>query len=246
MFTFPTTTSKISNILYIASGLALGSSFFYWYVYKPNIQAETDRFSPTIETRVIESYENKYYDKYYKLTERTLSEQFVKGLKHNVLFEHTPKGGIIMYYDFDKESFIYYCDTKEVPYLFLETVARKYAITYDCKQILVDIKKELETATENMKHTKDTPVTPNTSDNDSNIFASFKSYNRKGSGGSKSVNKTFVLRQNANRYSYHGKVNTFQFIKPHEYKVDDPVKTLDYESFKKLMSTGKPTVLTTK
>jgi len=53
----------------------------------------------------------------------------------------TPKGRIIMYYDFEKESFIYHCDTKDVPYLYLETVARKYALTYHCKKIVVDIKK---------------------------------------------------------------------------------------------------------
>jgi len=35
----------------------------------------------------------------------------------------------------------------------------------------------------------------------------------KGSGGSKTINKKFILRQNANRYSYGGKVSEFPFIK---------------------------------
>ena len=46
----------------------------------------------------------------------------------------------------DKESFIYYCDTKDISYLYLEAVARKYALTYSCKKIVVDIKAELKRA----------------------------------------------------------------------------------------------------
>jgi len=152
------------------------------------------------------------------------------------LYEMTPKGRIIMYYDFEKESFIYHCDTKDVPYLYLETVARKYAITYHCKKIVVDIKKELEVA-------KEASVANNTKSNllvgvkaSDSLFASFKSYNRKGTGGSKTINKKFILRQNANRYSYGGKVNEFPFIKTNEYSVEKPMEKMDYETFKKLMA----------
>jgi hypothetical protein len=149
----------------------------------------------------------------------------------------TPKGRIIMYYDFEKESFTYYCDTKDVPYLYLETVARKYALTYHCKKIVVDIKRELDVA-------KETSVAKDNKSNalalidvkTDNLFASFKSYNRKGTGGSKTMNKKFILRQNANRYSYSGKVNTFSFLKRNEYKIEKPMDKMDYETFKKLMA----------
>ena len=39
-----------------------------------------------------------------------------------------------MYYDYDKESFSYYCDVKDISYLYLETVVRKYAINFNCKK----------------------------------------------------------------------------------------------------------------
>jgi hypothetical protein len=183
------------------------------------------------------SYENKYYDKFQEMdSTQELEEDDVKSLKNNVLYEMTPKGRIIMYYDFEKESFIYHCDTKDVPYLYLETVARKYAITYHCKKIVVDIKKELEVA-------KEASVANNTKSNllvgvkaSDSLFASFKSYNRKGTGGSKTINKKFILRQNANRYSYGGKVNEFPFIKTNEYSVEKPMEKMDYETFKKLMA----------
>ena len=49
------------------------------------------------------------------------------------------------------------------------------------------------------------------------------------------MNKKFVLRQNANRYSYKGKINTFEFIKSDEYKSEKCDNKLDYGTFKRLM-----------
>lgn len=235
------------NILYITGGIAVSSVLFY-YLYSNFPQISMDIFKSKDDGKdndkddksVVEvaSYENKYYDKYDEMESEDLDEDYVKTLKNNVLYEMTPKGRIIMYYDFEKESFTYYCDTKDVPYLYLETVARKYALTYHCKKIVVDIKRELDDAKEtnianDNKSKAQALVDTKKTDN---LFASFKSYNRKGTGGSKTMNKKFILRQNANRYSYSGKVNTYSFLKRNEYKIEKPMDKLDYETFKKLMA----------
>ena len=234
------------NILYITGGVAVSSALFY-YLYSNFPQISMDMFrskddnsKDNSDKSVLEvaSYENKYYDKYDEMESEELDEDYVKTLKNNVLYEMTPKGRIIMYYDFEKESFTYYCDTKDVPYLYLETVARKYALTYHCKKIVVDIKRELDAAKEtnianDNKSKAQALVDAKKTDN---LFASFKSYNRKGTGGSKTMNKKFILRQNANRYSYSGKVNTYSFLKRNEYKIEKPMDKMDYETFKKLMA----------
>jgi hypothetical protein len=241
------------NILYITGGVAVSSALFY-YLYSNFPQISMDMFRSKDDSKdkgnendkqgkdtsgvEVESYENKYYDKYDEMESEELDEDYVKTLKNNVLYEMTPKGRIIMYYDFEKESFIYYCDTKDVPYLYLETVARKYALTYHCKKIVVDIKRELDAAKEtnianDNKSKAQALVDAKKTDN---LFASFKSYNRKGTGGSKTMNKKFILRQNANRYSYSGKVNTYSFLKRNEYKIEKPMDKMDYETFKKLMA----------
>jgi hypothetical protein len=232
------------NILYITGGVAVSSVLFY-YFYRNFPQISMDMFnskdkdvSKDKNTTEIVAYENKYYEKYDELESEDLDEEYVKTLKNNVLYEMTPKGRIIMYYDFEKESFIYYCDTKDVPYLYLETVARKYAVTYHCKKIVVDIKRELDTAKESSGTNDNKSKAPTIVDakKTDNLFASFKSYNRKGTGGSKTMNKKFILRQNANRYSYSGKVNTYSFLKRNEYKIEKPMDKMDYETFKKLMA----------
>ena len=242
------------NMLYVTSGVAISSVLFYYFysnlsdmklhmsifsLLNSNSNNQlTDKASDLATDKDKSkdvSYENKYYDKFQEMESEDLEEDGVKSLKNSVLYEITPKGRIIMYYDFEKESFIYHCDTKDVPYLYLETVARKYALTYHCKKIVVDIKKELELARE----------TSVANENKSklligvkaySLFASFKSYNRKGSGGSKTINKKFILRQNANRYSYGGKVSEFPFIKTNDYKLEKPMEKMDYETFKKLMA----------
>ena len=177
-------------------------------------------------------YFNKYYDKFDELEDEDLEEDFVKSLKTSILFETTPKGNVIMYYDYDKESFIYYCDNKkDISYLYLEVVIRKYALTFKCKKIVVDIKKELKNAREKKEiKTETKPVTDE-------IFAAFKSYNRKGTGGSsKNINKKFILREQANRYTYNGKISDYDFIQKNEYKTDNSDDKMDYQTFKKLMA----------
>lgn len=236
--------AKLTNILLMTSGLAVGTSFFYWYMYRPFSKPPL-LLDNTFKKREEEPYENKYYSKYDQLESEDLSEEYVKGLKNSIVYEFTPKGSVLMYYDFDKGSFIYYCHTKDMPYLFLETVARKYVITNKCKSIFVDIKRELELAKETLQdnqtknvvqidHGKTTQHTTNAND----IYASFKSYNRKGSGGSNTTNKRFILRQNANRYSHVGKISDFKIIKSHEYKICDQKETMDYDAYKKMMATG--------
>ena len=48
--------------------------------------------------------------------------------------ETTPAGSVIMVYNKDEEQFEYYSD-REIPYRFLEVVARKYVLTYNCKEL---------------------------------------------------------------------------------------------------------------
>ena len=239
---------KTSTLIAIGGGVVTTSTLSYYlyskcdfnWLWLRNILTKWTSWTKSVgddPVKKIESYENKYYDEYDNLESRQLEEDSVKSLLNNVLFESTPKGGIAMYYDFEKESFVYYCDTKDIPYLFLETVARKYAVTFHCKIIVVDMKQELMLAKEKKNNILVTNGIGDDVSTKDNLFASFKSYNRKGSvDGTNSTNKKFVLRQQANRYSYGGKVGQFSILKPDEYKIEKPTDNMNYETFKKLMA----------
>lgn len=252
--------NKYSGLVCMTGGVAISSTMAYYCYsnrillydyYKALNSSASNIYDGAKEEKgekntPEEPYENKYYDLFENMERDELEEDTVKGLQNSVLYEMTPKGRVILYYDFEKESFVYYCDTKDIPYLYLETVARKYAVTYDCKKIVVDIKKEMENAKQqktvtnintntNIPYTQLSTIQEN-ANNTNDMFASFKSYNRKGTGGSKTVNKKFVLRQNANRYSYNGKTSQFPILKTDDYKIEKPMEKMDYETFKKLMA----------
>lgn len=223
-------TYRLPLVLVGTIGISVSSYFLFNHFFK--------KIEKKIEEKK-ESYENKYYDKFDLLECIELEEEYVKGLKNNIIIEKTPKGNVLMYYDFEKESFIYYCDTKDISYLYLETIARKYAIQNNCKKIVVDIKKELE------KAKKETPKKEKNNKNDNNknnqLFASFKNYNRKGSGGAKILNKKFIIRQNANRYSYRGKLNEYSYLQSEVYDKEkmNNFEILDFASFKGLQEKSK-------
>jgi len=210
---------------------SLGISVSSYFLFKHFFHKEKK-----IKEKEEEPYENKYYDKFEDLDCIELEEDYVKSLKSNIIIEKTPKGNVLMYYDFEKESFIYYCDTKDISYLYLETIARKYAIQFNCKKLVVDIKKELQEA---KKEKPKEEIKKKESNNE--LFASFKDYNRKGSGGSKTMNKKFIIRQNANRYSYRGKLNEYNYLQSDAYKKEkkDDFEILDFSSFKRLQEKKK-------
>lgn len=231
---------KGSTLFLIGCSLSLSSYYITSYIINKQIDNKMlqDNIKKTLDKVVEEPYENKYYDAFDKLESKELSKEYIKSLQNCVLCEITSKGNIVMYYDHSSESFNYYCDTKDISYLYLETVARKYAITYKCKKLLIDIKKELQLA-KNKKVNFENDES-NEKKKTNNLFASFKTYNKKGvssneKGDEKKMNKKSIICANANRYSYKGKVNDFQFIKTNDYKVQKKYDSMDYQTFKKLM-----------
>ena len=212
---------------------AIVSTMMMFYYIKTRINAPTKNNINTTSKKN-NRYETKYYDAFDLLENEELDEQRLSNMKNNVLYENTPKGRVIMYYDKETESFHYYCDTKDISYLYLETVARKYALTYDCKHIVVDIKNELKIAKDikDGKYDKDETVIDKPKND---IYASFKNYNKK-SGEIANGNKKYILRKHANRYSYKGRTSDFSLIKPYEYKSQKTEDKMDYETFKRMMN----------
>ena len=228
----------------LTGALIIGSltvSISSYYIYNFFYKKEDNKLIKEPENKINDSYENKYYEnKYYEKYETLdnikLSKDELISLKNNIVLENSPRGIIIMYYDNDTESFEYYADSKHIPYLYLEAVARKYAISFNCKCIVIDIKKELEEAIkkeleEAIKEkidVKSTIITKN-----EGTFANFKNYNRKGTGGAKTMTKKSLIRENANRYTYKGKIMDYSGFKK-KISTKKQGQKIDYNTFKKL------------
>ena len=213
---------------------------------------EDDGESEHVETKEEEiPYEMKWFDEFNdaesegdESVEEELTEEFVNDLSLNTVTETTPRGDVLMYYSSKLGSFVYHSRTKEIPYKYLETVARKYVIEYSCKKLYVDIRKEYEKGLNKYKETKEKEekaakdakdgVVDDTKENKKKqIFANFKTYNRKGEIHNKQKDKIYILKEHANRYSYRGKIEEYSEAKV-ESCLDKNGKDIDFASFKKM------------
>jgi hypothetical protein len=126
-----------------------------------------------------------------KANQYIIDEQ-LKKFKKKYVIEHTPLGNVLMFYNHDKLAFEYYSDLT-VPYRYLETVARKYVLTFNYRPLYIDMEEELKEyerklqekiakekqEIEKNKNDSDTSSTTKTKD----VFAKFKSYNKEAGTG---------------------------------------------------------------
>ena len=105
------------------------------------IELRTKRFLESFDktinynTNIDEEFYNK--DKYKKII-MNQSNILETNWKKRILFEKTPRGNIIMYYDAYKQGFAYYSDSYNLPYGLLNAVAMKYVMTYYCRDFFMD------------------------------------------------------------------------------------------------------------
>jgi hypothetical protein len=177
------------------------------------------------------------------------------------VMEKTPIGNVIMIYQKDKESFKYYSDCN-IPYRYLEVVARKYVKLFNCRPIFVDMEEELRLFEEKWEKEQELKKIKEEDRKEEeqkkeiktepkkNVFAKFKSYN-KDAGGKISMapppknsitknvaetkeNEKILLKERANRYTYEGKFANFNFLQKVERKVFNKKLGLTFADFKKM------------
>ena len=226
--------------VYLCGYVGISSSFIYLILFISNIvdgYFETNEVDEDGEgegegeAEAEIPYEVKWFDEFDdnggeegEEGEEELTEDFVNNLCLNTVTETTPRGDVLMYYSSKLGSFVYHSRTKEIPYKYLETVARKYVIEYNCKKLYVDIRKEYEKGLNKYKEikekeekaakdAKDGKVEDVKENKKKQIFANLKTYNRKGEVHNKQKDKIYILKEQANRYSYRGKIEEYSEAK---------------------------------
>jgi hypothetical protein len=190
--------------------------------------------------------------------EDVIIKRRIEKLKGCFAMEYTPLGNVLMTYNIARNSFSYYSDST-IPYRYLEVVARKFVKTFHCRSIFVDMEEELknyekkiEKKVEEEKKKKEELLKNQVSEQkqpNKNVFAKLKNYN-KSSGKvntapppkssipnnteTSSKNENCLLKDNANSYTYEGKISTFNVLKKVERKVVDKKYNITFADFKKL------------
>ena len=235
------------------SGIVLGFTLVSYMVYDKDNQCEDSDSED--ETEDEGSYCFKFFDELENLPDRELEKEELEELRLKTLEEETPEGKVIMSYNSDTESFWYYANTSSIPYSSLDTVARIYAVTYNCKNICVNYKEEWERGKEKAIKEKELDLKKRDEEQDNpkqkSIFANFKGYNKK-HGADDEKKKYYIITEKANKFKYKGKLNEFinvnstNAIEPisNDTKTNDSItqiennppndKKIDYSTFKKI------------
>ena len=151
--------------------------------------------------------------------------------------ECTPLGNICMRYNNDKKSFEYFSNNS-IPYRYLESVGRKYVTTYWCKPIFVNIEEEIKKAEEKNKEEKE-KEDKNKKNNPRKMFAQLKSYketpkNNKTHEQRRDTKEKQLVKENANRYTWEGRLTNFCPLKKIDKKILDKKLAMTYADFKKI------------
>ena len=166
----------------------------------------------------------------YKKTVEFENSDFEIKWKKRTLFQNTPRGNILMYYDVYKKGFAYYCDQQSIHYTILNTLAMKYVRWFRCRDLFIDdsvdpqcspsplIKMEKEEEKkENIEKKKSNESSCELKEKlRSGPFAKLKKYNQptpKVEDPTQSVKpKTENMDKNKNRFLYMGKMLNYSFI----------------------------------
>jgi len=177
-------------------------------------------------------------------------------LKENFIEENTPRGIIFMAYDNTSESYIYYSKTKDIPYKYLETVARKYVIYNKCLNIYVDYKEEYiqglnkykqrlqerkELLENKIKEKEQKQDGDNVENKKKNIFANFKSYNKQDKSTKNNTDtntKEYILTENSNHYKYKGNLDDYEKLLKEKVSQENVLKEyeqIDFKAYKNMI-----------
>lgn len=238
-----------------------GASYihFVYRIFEPvSYDFYDDKEEPEKKKKVEVKYEDKYWDLFkrvdndFVVTKDLVIAQRMEQLATCVLFETTPVGNVIMKYNMKNEAFEYYSDCT-IPNRYLDTVCRKYAATFGCKPLYIDMNeqvKESEAKTKllresNAKEKEKEKVIP-VPVKKKNVFAKFKTYNKdSGLGGAPPKNslpggkkiedsEPVVIKERTNKFLFLGKTRNFITGSKIEPKVVK--KKVSFADFKKMFT----------
>jgi hypothetical protein len=219
----------------------------------------------TNETKILELQDSisKNNEIVKEKARQYIIDEQLKKFKNSFVIEYTPLGNVLLFYNHEKLAFEYYSDST-IPYRYLETISRKYVLTYRFRPLYIDMEEELKEYEKKLdEKEKIKSETTTLSNSKKQVFAKFKSYNTEAGTGrvniapppknnipqnrlniSKNIvkidvdgkenNGKLLLKENANRYSYQGKFCNFNFLKKIDKKIVDKKYALTFADFKKM------------
>ena len=123
--------------------ISMAFSFFMCGYTTKYLSDDEISYQENQEQKMIEYYELKnvvfkYEIEFEELESRDLSQNELNELKDKYIECDIPLNKVKMYYDSTQNAFCYYTKFGDVIYKYLQVVARKYVIEYDCKILFIE------------------------------------------------------------------------------------------------------------
>lgn len=175
-------------------------------------------------------YNKKEFSEIVASAENPLEKEW----RTRILFENTPRGNVIMYFDAYKLGFSYFCDQSVVSYDILNAMAMKYVTVFNCRDFFMD---ETYCCSPLIKvHLLEEPKKPVDLSGGKVVigagttkspFAKLRNYAKetkdteKNTDNDKDKSKGKEKEKNKNKFLYLGKINNFKILQglPKKLKV---------------------------
>lgn len=184
-----------------------------------------------------EKSEDQLNDELKKQAHIYMIENKLNQFINNYIIEYTPIGNVIMRFNNNKKSFEYYSN-HSVPYRYLEAIGRKYVLTYNCKDIFIDMDEEVEKVNKLNEIKKNEKNKINKSFGKLQILKPQQTFvnkkievqpNRSNQSIVNPINDIEMIIKNSNRYTWEGRFADFKIIKSNK-KSDN---NISFKEFKK-------------
>lgn len=206
----------------IFTGFLIGSLLVVKCIYKPWLKKIKDEEVP-------DKYEDKYniWDYCQWDTDKHLAWPTND---KNIIEDYTPNGNVFMKYNEEEDGFEYWCDDKNIKYDYLDTVARKYCLSFNCCGIYEDRKKNIEAQKAKEKEEEEKEEEEKEEEEEESIFVKPKKIDTKKKDRSKGE-----VALKANKFIYKGKTSEcINFLKTRDDELK--IKTKKQMSFSDWMS----------
>ena len=213
------------KFFFLTSFIPFTMLFSMWvvakFIYEPGSDTIKDIEEEEEEKEVL--YEDKY-----PIQENLEQKKDIN--INNFVLDHTPNGAVFMRYNKENEDFEYWCDDKQIPYKYLETVSRKFVNNFGCQDLYIDRKREIEL--QKAKKTEKKAPEPEKEEieeekQENSVFAKLKP---KVETQTKVKNVDVDVAIRGNKYKYKGKIKEFSFI-PNRKK-EKKIKKMSFSDWK--------------
>jgi len=205
------------------SALFSSVTFVSRYVYSSMINQFVDKYNLNKELYDYDPYLFEYLDDFNALKSSVLGVDFLNSLKYKYVKLVTPKGEIIMTYNYDYSNFEYYCKKSNIiDFTYLDVVSRIYVVKNDCKNIYID-------KCENYDYGLDCEIIDDDDNADVNADAEKEKescifYNKL----NKNANSKDDVEYVSNKYKYKGTIEDFySYCEINKYKISYSISDSD-------------------